>query len=262
MSLRENHSPGDCRSRIVTPPFVVAVILLAAAAILAGPVGNWMRIKHAKRALPLRAPLSTLDEAAIAPYRVVERHVLEPVVVEALGTDRYLSWTLEDTSVGLDDPLRYATFLVTYYSGGRNLVPHRPDVCYLGEGYEPAQPHGNLKIDVPSLVPGSTALPVRACTFVKTALRNRTKLSVVYTFHCNGRFVATRTGVRVLLNDLTSTYAYFSKVEVSFPRATRAQCVQGAGKLFARVLPTLIADHWPDFEAEEEAARRSTGAGD
>ena len=79
---------------------------------------------------------------------------------------------------------------------------------------------------------------------------------MIYTFHCNGRFTATRTGVRLLLNDLTNTYAYFSKVEVSFPGATRQQSIDGAWKVYDRLLPVLLKAHWPDFEAEEEAVRR------
>lgn len=248
---------------MLTAPFVVAVVMLGIAVVLSGPVGKWMKIKHAKLPLPLASSLSVLDEKALAPYRVLHRHILDPTVVEALGTDEYISWTLEDTSAGPNDPLRHASLLVTYDTGGRNLVPHRPDVCYLGMGYEPAQPHEYIEIDVPSLAPALTKLPVRLCTFVQTALRDRAKRSVVYTFHCNGRFVAARTGVRVLLNDLTNTYAYFSKVEVSFPMATRAQCIEGAGRLFDRVLPVLLTHHWPDFQTEEEeAARRRPDATD
>ncbi len=240
----------------MTPSFLVALVILVAAAVLSGPVGRWMKIKHAKLPLPLEMPLSALDEASLAPYRVVERHVLDPSVVEALGTELYISWALEDTSVEAQDPLRYVQLLVTYDTGGRNLVPHRPDVCYLGAGYEQAQPHENIKIDVPSLASSPEGVPIRVCTFVQTSLKNRARTTVIYTFHCNGRFTATRTGVRVLLNDLTNTYAYFSKVEVSFPGATRQQSIDGAWKVYDRLLPVLLKAHWPDFEAEEEAVRR------
>jgi hypothetical protein len=66
----------------------------------------------------------------------------------------------------------------------------------------------------------------------------------------------------VLLNDLTNTYAYFSKVEVSFPRATREQCVAGARKLYNRLLPVLLEAHWPDFEASEREARQGARSRD
>ena len=48
-------------------------------------------------------------------------------------------------------------------------------------------------------------------------------------------------------------YAYFSKVELTFPSATRAQSIEGAGMLFSRLLPALVDEHWPDFEAAEDA---------
>lgn len=247
-------------STLVTRPFVVAVILLATAATLAGPVARWMRFKQGKRPLPLRASLNSLDEKALSPYRVVRRTVLEPVVVEALGTERYLSWTLEDTSVPAGDPLRFANLLVTYYSGGHNLVPHTPDVCWLGGGYQPAQPHENVEIDLDSPESEALRVPVRVCTFGKTTLQNRVKQSVIYTFYCNGEFVCTRTGVRLLMNQLTTTYAFFSKVEVSFLTATRAEGVEGAKKLFGRILPLLIRNHWPDFEGAEEDARKGASS--
>ena len=51
--------------RPVTAPFVVAVVMLGIAAVLAGPVGKWMNIKHAKLPLALVSPLSALDEEAL-----------------------------------------------------------------------------------------------------------------------------------------------------------------------------------------------------
>jgi hypothetical protein len=104
-------------------------------------------------------------------------------------------------------------------------------------------------------------IPVRVCTFVKTAVFGGDQATVVYTFHCNGRFVSTRTDVRVRLNDLTNTYAYFSKIEVSFPGATREQSLQGAKKLFDRLLPVLTGNHFPDFDGAERAAREPIESG-
>lgn len=243
-------------SGVVTPPFLLAVVLLGVAVVLAGPVSDWMDIKREKLALPLRLPLDALDEASIAPYRVVVRDVLEPAIIEALGTDQYLSWYLVDTSVAENDPLRHAALIVTYDSGGTNLVPHTPDVCRLGAGYQPAQRHENTSVELDGLDAERRAVPVRLCTFAKTDVFQREKVSVVYTFFCNGRFVATRSGVRVLINDLSAAHSFFSKVEVSFPGATRSQCLDGARKLLNRVLPVLVSNHWPDFQSAEEEIRR------
>lgn len=241
---------------VFSPPFIIAVTLLGSAAFLAGPGTTWLNLNAVKAALALQKPLGELDEGSLYPYRVVRRQILEDVIVEALGTDLYLKWTLEDTSVDdKNDPLRYAELFVTYYTGGSSLVPHTPDVCYLGHGYSPAQPHGNLAIDVPSLGSSLREVPIRVCTFVKTAIFGNDDTSVVYTFHCNGRFAIGPRIVRMNINTPTHRYAYFSKVEVSFPGASREQAVRGTQKLFRRVLPVLVRDHWPDFEAAEKAAR-------
>ena len=257
MELPIQATSANPRTGLLNGPFIVAVVLLGAAAILAGPVASLMDFQQGKAALPLKKPLSAMDVEGLLPYRVVQRQVLESVVVDALGTDQYINWVLEDTSVPTADPLRVAHLFVTYDTGGVNLVPHTPDECRLGAGYQPAQPHENVEVNVPHLAPDLASIPVRLCTFVKTAVFNREEVSVVYTFHCDGRFVATRSGVRLLINDLTNRYAYFSKVEVSFPRATREQSLQGAAKLFDRLLPVLVRDHFPDYAAAESAARQS-----
>ncbi len=235
----------------VTPPFLVAVILLGGAAVLTGPVATWMDLRIAKLALPLKVPLDQLNLEQLAPYEVTNRTQLDPAIVDALGTKQYVYWTLEDTSVGKDDPLRYAYLFITYYSGGTDPVPHTPDACQLGAGYQPAQPHENRELVVADLPPDSAKVPVRVCTFMRTDVYNRRKHTVIYTFRSNGHFVATRTGVRLLVNELGTKHAYYCKVEVSFPNATRAQSVDGAAKLLDRVLPILVRDHLPDFEAAE-----------
>lgn len=244
-------------SGLITLPFAIAVLVLGLAAILTGPVATSMKLKQSKEALPLRLPLAMLDEDSLGPYRLRQRNTLDSVVVEALGTDQYMNWTLEDTDLSPNDPLRNVILFVTYYTGGSNLVPHTPDVCYLGAGYSPGQPHENKLIDIRSLQSNVSQIPIRVCTFIKTAIFNNKPVTVIYTFMCNGKFVNTRTAVRLLINDLTDTYAYFCKVEVSFPRADRAQSIEGAKKIFESVLPVFIENHWPDFEAAEELASKS-----
>ncbi len=241
---------------ILTRPFLTVVGLMVCALILSGPVANRLGINAAKKSLPLKARLSTLDETSLLPYRVVERVILDATMVESLDTSEYINWILEDTSLPKNHPLRLVTLLVTYYTGANNIVLHKPDVCYYGAGYQPAQPHEETTIRVTGIGETIQDIPIRVLSFSKTQIHDQRKVSVVYNFYCNGRFVANSLRVRLLLNSLTSTYAYFSKVEVSFPRATREQNVEGVVKLFNRVLPVLLRDHWPDFEAAERAAKQ------
>ncbi len=81
---------------------------------------------------------------------------------------------------------------------------------------------------------------------------------MLYTFHANGDFRGSRTGVRLALGDPRSTHAYFSKVEVridlvrrtlSSPIApsgpTPEATVQASKALLRTVLPMLVVDYWP-----------------
>ena len=249
-------SPPATRDRILNVPFILGAAFLSIAAVLAGPIADWLGIRQQKEPLPLRRPLGALDPRRLVPFRLVQSFVLEPEILDAMETDQYVSWVLENTSASPTDPLRYAHLFITYYSGGRTLAPHRPDLCYLGAGYEPAQAHENVDIDLGRAHPSLSAVPVRVCTFVKTALRDREKESVVYTFFANGRFASTSHGVRRLTSGLSNRYAFFSKVEIKFPRANREQCLAGAIELYTLVLPALLEDHWPDFAAAEQAARK------
>lgn len=263
MTLPDHATANRPRPSVITGPFVLAIVLLGTSAILAGPVASRLKWRQEKKAIPLTARLSDLDADALFPY-VLKREInLEPAFVEALGTDEYLQWQLEDTSAAADDPVRFANLFVTYYTGGANLVPHTPDVCYLGSGYNPSRAHENIEVAVPALSGASREVPVRVCSFVKTAIFHSRETTVVYTFFCNGKFAATRTGVRILINDPSAAHAYFSKIEVSFPGfgqvpgADRATTVEGAGRVLNKVLPVLIRNHFPDFEAVESAYRGS-----
>lgn len=261
MDLPTTFETSTPSRRVLTIPFCVAVILLGITALLTGPLSGRFNLKVHKLPIPLNNSLSALDSEALAPYRVIDRAILQPAIVEALGTDQYLSWVLEDTSVGANDPLRRAKLFVTYYTGGGNLVPHTPDVCYLGGGYQPAQPHENIDLKMDSIHSFADSVPVRVCTFVKTAVFNRREVSVVYTFRANRRFTATRTGVRLIVNDPRDTHSFFSKVEVGFPGASRAESIAGAQKLFDRVLPILLRDHWPSLTNDDEVSTTHLGQG-
>jgi len=244
--------------RLVNRPFLVAVAILGSAAVLSGPVGSWLKFRLVKEPLNLRKKLTALDRSAIRPYQLKgDPKGLDSSVEDSLSADDYLLCELVDTSVPPSDPLRRATLFVTYYTGGQDLVPHVPDECMLGAGYQPAQAHENEDVTLPALLEMRPTIPIRVCTFIRTAIHNRTKLTVVYTFACNGTFTATRNGVRLLTGDPRNRHAYFSKVEVSFPGATRQQSVAGAKKLLNTVLPVLLRDHYPDFEGAEKAANNT-----
>ncbi|MHC5111854.1 MAG: hypothetical protein ACYTHJ_18465 [Planctomycetota bacterium] len=231
--------------------FGVVVVLLG----VAGVFSRFSELKQVKQALPLRKSLSQLPENQLGPFEVVRRDVLSAAMVESLGTDHYIQWILRDRSLPESDPLARCTLLVTYYSGGSNNVPHVPDECFLGSGYQPVQKHENVKADVPTLPAALREVPVRIGTFTTTSVHDNRQISVAYTFFCNGEFVCTRNAVRLLTQNPFNHHAFFSKVEVTYPRASRSENLAGTEKVFRYALPLLVRDHWPDFAAAEASLK-------
>ena len=235
------------------------MIVLGATAIGLPAVSRHMRVALAKAAAPLRSPLAKLDKNALGPYRFVSANVLDAAVVDALGTTEYIDWILEDTShTNRSSPLRYARLHVTYYTGQPDAVPHTPDVCMVGAGYEIVR-SGNTAVRVSTLA-GSPEVPVRMVTFVKSAIFGADELPIVYTFHCNGKFAATRERVRTAVNNPLDEYAYYSKIEVGFgwnmarPHfPSQDEALAATAKLFSYVLPLLLENHWPDWKALKNA---------
>lgn len=245
------------------PPFLICLAVLGAAALAAGPGAKAFRAALIKDPIDCRKPLCEMARDSLGPYRFLNSATLSGTVLATLGTDNYLSWLLEDTREKPGSLRRYAYVFVTYYTGSGSLVPHTPDVCMRGAGYEPKQAHENVTLRVPALAPGETDVPIRVLTFVKSDVYDREELSVIYTFHCNGQFTASRTRVRQLINNPLDKYAYFSKVEVSFSGrpgggsgASREETVEAARDLLNYLLPVLLQDHYPDWEAaqHEESA--------
>jgi hypothetical protein len=238
---------------LVSVPFLICVVLLGGAALMAGPLARQWKQFFIKDAIHLRKPLHELRRSGLGPYQFVQDDQLSASVVAALGTEMYVSRLLKDTRQPDDSPLHRVSLSVTYYTGGTNLVPHTPDVCMEGAGYT-KKDAGYDTLTVESLGPDDMEVPIRWLIFEKSEVFRRAEPKVAYTFHCNGAFTASRTGVRQRTTKLTDRYAYFSKVEVSFSGAggetpTREQAVQATRDFFEYLLPVLLQEHWPDWEA-------------
>lgn len=252
--------PGYTAS-LFTAPFMVCVAILGMTAIGLPWATSYLRIVLTKEAIPLRRPLARLDKGRLGPYVFRSKIDLQEMVVEALGTDQYIYWLLEDTSYGEQslDPRRFVHLAVTYYTGQPDPVPHTPDVCLTGAGYITEQKE-NRSIHLVR-VSDPLEVPVRVLTAVKSGIFGSERMTVVYTFHCNGRFAETRQAVRMIVNDPRQRYAYYSKVEVTFgwqaarpPYPPREQAVAATTKLLSHVLPLLLEEHWPDWAGVKRIA--------
>ncbi len=241
-------------SPLVSPPFLICLVLLGAAAILSGPMAQRWRKVFIKEPIQCRKPLDEMRRNAFGPYGVINDDRLQASIVQALGTEKYISWVLKDTRREETDPRYLVHLTVTYYTGGHNLVPHTPDVCMVASGYKLTKA-SNETVHISALGPAGAAIPVRVCTFMKSEVYDRSTPTVVYMFHCNGDFVCTRTAVRIRTTNPSDRYAYFSKVELSFSDSTRMQtptrhaALTAAQEFCEYLLPVLVDEHWPDWHA-------------
>lgn len=248
-------------------PFLLTVVILGAA-VGARSFLHGVLAAQQKLPIPLRQPLAKLDKKLLKPYEFLGRATLSAAVIESLGTDQYINWGLRDAKVKRRaDPLRRVNLHVAYYSGGRDLVPHTPDQCMRGAGYEPTRAE-NIDVYIPSL---DRSIPLRVLTFEKSSILRNEKPTVCYTFHANGDFTCTRNGVRRRINSLGSRHAYFCKIEVSFGSSgskpanpSREDSIKAATEFLNRFLPVLLDNHLPEWKevlAEEAAAKAASESG-
>jgi hypothetical protein len=248
----QSQSPQDgwVKSLLGDKAFLASVIVLLIAALGVQTTASYMKLHFRKLPVPLVKPLQEFDPTGLWPYKLVKREVIHSEVEEALGTKDYAQLRIEDSSIlAENDPARYLNFFVTYYTGDPDQVPHVPDVCYLGGGYNPAGSK-NMTVKVPGVGLSDDELPVRILFFKNPRTITPVVQTVVYFFYVNGAFVADRTNVRLHLADLRLKYAYFSKVEVSFAcegQPTAEQAAKIAEKFFAKAVPVLMRDHWVDW---------------
>jgi len=248
---------------LIRMPFLLCLFVLGSAAVMTGPVARWARIALIKQPIDCRKPLHELRKDALGPYRFVEDEGTQfsAAIVAALGTDVLINWTFEDTRKEVSPRLRFISLAVTYYTGAANLVPHTPDLCFRGAGYQLKQEE-NLAVPVTGLGPGPVQVPIRVLTFVASSILGNAEPTVIYTFHGNGQFTASRNGLRLLITDPRDKSAYFSKVEISFSSGrggvrnpTREQSIEAAREFLSHVLPLLVKEHWPDWEAVKAAEK-------
>jgi len=248
---------GEIKNNVrvyLQPAFLICVLVLAVAG-----VGMSISMKHLgivlqKEALPLKRSLERLDEADLAPYRVVvpKRKITNKEILKALGTEDYIQWIMEDTEQPATSPVKACLLFITYYPLP-DRVPHVPEECWTGGGYQrlgsedvrlTIQRTGNEKVDIPAkyLVFG----PKKANVW-----ENSVRVPNVHFFRVNGCYAGGREEARITLNkNLFGKHSYFCKVELVFNAGSNApskeQSIEASERLLGVILPVLERNHWPD----------------
>lgn len=248
------------------PAFLLCIAILGSAALLMPSVVEYFGIQLKKEPLPIAKSLNLLDETKLAPYKVVSKlTIANDEIVETLGTEEYLQLILEDIDEQANSPYRKCMLFVTYYEQA-DEVPHVPEECYTGSGYQ-KMASDNITFEISRDANSATeTIPGRYVVFAGTSKnywQAGTKFSILYLFNVNRSYAATRTDARVILNtNIFGKGSYFSKVEWWFMTKSGSrtflnakEATKASEKLLSVVLPVLENEHWPDMQksADEQA---------
>lgn len=213
-----------------------------------------IKFNFVKEPIPPNKPLSQLDESKLKPFEVAEKHLIKDAdILDSLGTKEYIQWTLLEKGQNSSDPSKYVTVFVTYYAKP-DAVPHVPEECYTGGGYEKSSSDA-ITFNIADIRnPGQIRkIPGRIVTFSRAgASLTQSSFPVLYFFNINGQYANTRTEARIILGkNLRGKHSYFSKVEIVFNKSRvpdNDAAVKMAEKVLAVLLPVLEDEHWPTKE--------------
>ena len=237
------------KAAYLQPAFLICIVLLVITTI------SMSKFSRQYEPLFLKKSLNDLDKSNLEPYKVVTKSKIENQdVLNTLGTEDYIQWTLEDTSVPAESKTRFCTLFITYYPLP-DIVPHRPEECYIGGGLQ------GIKFETVMLkaIRGvyEREIKTRYLVFADTKAESSlggTSFPILYTFRVNGKY-GDRYDVRNILNwNSFSKYSYFSKVEWKFFNRTpgrttypnKQETLAASEKLLAVILPVLEKEHWPN----------------
>lgn len=227
--------------RLITPPFVVACLVLLVSAVSIKAVVNFNRYVLLKEQIAPRKEMRLLatrfgpmlDNGRLRFEREgKDERKLSADMEAELGTKRYLTRIYRDHSKPLDEPGSMFRLHLPYYTGTIDTVPHVPDRCWTAGG---AQRIGRALLTM-ELDSDRIAVGEDGRVMATTSKRQRVTLpsdqikatfglfsdprhpdhsyAVSYFFIANGSSVATPEGVRKMAFNIWDKYAYYCKVEV------------------------------------------------
>ncbi|MBC8481527.1 MAG: hypothetical protein H8D47_02550 [Planctomycetes bacterium] len=249
------------RKEYFEPAFLICVIVLGVACFAMPRIIGGLGVYLEKEPLAISKSLELLAGEKLGGYDIdFKEKIGNKAIVESLGTEEYIQWTLVDTDVEADSPVRYCTLFITYYDSP-DRVPHVPEECYTGGGYQKIASEGfsvKYSEEEPSLT-----IPVRRVVFdstKKSLWQNDTKFSVMYFFNVNGVYCNSREDARFVINrNVLSKQLFFSKVEWKFFGKDRfggfaypkKEDIEAASeKLLKAFVCKLENEHWPQIETK------------
>jgi len=216
---------------------------------------KWLRLSTQKEFCPLRKSFDELDENVLGTFRVLSKERIRNETVEKeLGTEDYIQWILEDTEAPFNSPVRRFMLFITYY-GRPTQVPHVPEECYTGGGFQKLTSESvSLKIDRS----GMTEVEGKYLVFGRKGSGHwlkSDKFPVLYLFKVNGEYANSRGEARAILGkNIFGKYSYFCKIELvfnqNFAAPRKDEAVESGGKILRVILPILEEEHWPVWDKD------------
>lgn len=239
------------------PAFLICIVVLATAGVGMSVIIHKLDVYLKKEPIPLKKSLELLDEDSLTPYKVPSNNkfkIENTEVVEALGTNDYIQWILEDTDIEVDSPVKNCLLLITYYDRP-DKIPHVPEECYVGGGFQRLT-SDSVELEIKQETGLKRKIPAKYLVFGSTEenlLQNTRTFPVLYFFRVNDSYAGSREEARIILNkNLFGKYSYFSKVELAFNQAAippgKEEVIAASEKLLSVILPVLENEHWPDLE--------------
>ena len=226
--------------------YYLAVLVLAGSA-AAMQIVDFQVIK---KPLPLRKPLIDFDKNALKPLIKTDARILSKDIVEELGTEEYLEWTLVDPRVA-DSSQKRVEFFLTFYTNVQDQVPHVPEECRRQSGNSSKSNDDTLSWSLDAL--DGEEVAVRRLGFVAMG-QLETKTIVYYTLVVNGQFYAGRRGARLKMSSFDETHLYYSKIEIAFDEVTDddiPQLDERVRELLDLTVAEMFDAHWPPRGTEK-----------
>jgi len=239
------------------PAFLICIGVLAVAGGGMSVAVKKFGVYLEKEPLPLKKSLDLMDEGGMGPYKIVAKDKIEnEEIIKSLGTEDYIQWAIEDTSVPADSAVRRCILFITYYERP-DRVPHVPEECYTGSGFQKVSSDGVMF----EITGGgkSRQIPGRYLVFAQKDSGSAVSggdmnFPVLYFFNVNGTYADSRESARIALNkNIFGKGSYFSKVEWKFFNIgfgstrypSKNESIEASQRFLSVILPILEARHWP-----------------
>ncbi|MEM7808318.1 MAG: hypothetical protein AAF561_09430 [Planctomycetota bacterium] len=275
------NDPAAKRSQRWRALAAVGAILAVAAVGLNAAVPT-LKLNFRKEAVQPRESIFGIP-TRMGPWVMIADHKMPQEVVDELGTELYvhrqyidlrqadpaLVEEYENAETKSDDLMRRLAMSaaeksgsngmylhVAYYTGSVDTVPHIPDRCMLGAGFDMIARDTRMLAVPATGIDTDEGLPVSYSAFQdrSNAVGGARPVNrVAYFFHVNGDYEHDAiTGVRKRLQNLFETHAYFAKIEIGTfggeGTAAEERAMQDMTDFLTEALPEVEAI-LPDWDA-------------